>query len=264
MIKENSKSENIKSYLELLSLASLSLILVSFVDSYFYYSEFDIEVYKYIDASEVILSFTNPLIDLLYLGVVFAALLGFYILALSQVKKLNAKGKRNGVMRLFLVIPVMLLLNELSKRFPPWEVDERYFDILQLNIIIIGVLLYSLPSAIEKYNPSVKYFLLSNFDKIFIKTFLKYFRFVVIVFIVFSHLHYRNYWKVTNLNQSGEKYKVDLYLTDGREIHTHNDFVFVGSTKNYFFFRNLKSEINTVIPSSSVKEQRLKKVRRSL
>lgn len=47
-------------------------------------------------------------------------------------------------------------------------------------------------------------------------------------------------------------YEVTLTLNDSSVVKTDSSFVFVGATKNYFFFREIKTKVNTIIPTSRI------------
>jgi hypothetical protein len=87
-----------------------------------------------------------------------------------------------------------------------------------------------------------------------------------IIFLLVTSLFY---YEITNLlnaisTERNPRQYVNLTLQDNRNVVTNDNFYFIGATKNYYFFRNRVSQNNIIIPSSEVKEVRMRKLKREI
>lgn len=76
----------------------------------------------------------------------------------------------------------------------------------------------------------------------------------VMFFMLFTFVQNQAIHKV--LSSGKGKFFVHLLLSGNREIITNKSFVFLGETRNHYFFQNVKTHTNVIVPSSEVKEVR--------
>jgi hypothetical protein len=255
----NSKSENlIASAREITSNLPLLLgvlVIFSFLNIYMYYNLFKINIYQYIDVSELFFSeslFTLVLSSIVIIPVFFLLVSLFFSFFKYHPMYLLIVG--------ILIFGCMYFLTN-----PQSDLNELTYDFL-LSLALICYYYwarYSNNFGLLKFlnrlkikNRLVYIFVLRNHQIIIYSSLL------IIFFLSISN---KSIARMENILKQGGKFKVDLLLnTFQKEIHTNKTFVFLGQTKNYYFFRNLKSDTNIIIPTSTIIEARLVRLRMSL
>jgi hypothetical protein len=224
--------------LRCLPLLGLGLIAIGLIDSVLYYSKFDINIVSYLDASEIIFF---PADRIIVIGSVFTTLVVGLIPIIRKIDDhLQSLHPTRVFYYKFFAVCLLVMLEIFIK-------DETFNE---LQYDVLHVLIYSINfSIISSALSSLK---LSR-DNIIIFGFF---------FAAFSFFNGRVSTKNTNIEKYGAKYSVQLTLSSGDEISSSKSFVFIGRTKNYYFFRWLKPLNKTIIiPTSSVRQERISRLR---
>lgn len=266
--------ETLKSLKDYLPLASILLILAGVFNIDNYYSRFGIDIITYLDATEVLFSFasiyTRTVLPIIILGLLFVYYFNYkYVRMKKNIEKVVEildkenpeeesiatfntsleKLRNEARIKIYLFLVVTILFNIFISHSDIFiRIHEFAYSFLYLLIILfLGVILFSY-NTIKKSSASVPIF-------------FKFETFFIITIILFSAMYVRNEIKATNLTKGYAKHSVILRLDDLRSISTNDSIMFVGSTRNYYFFHNRNSKLNKVIAASKVKEVLQKELR---
>lgn len=259
-IVDEQKPESFVSFLKVIqenfggiSLFTTIIIFLSYVKIYFNYALYGINVNSYIDVSEIILSITPVIFELVILSILFGA---FY--RTFEFVKLK-KGKPLTGLQEFLShfqIGIVLIMsgyfyyhapNFVAKNLPIGTIYLQFAVLLSISLaVIFTVFIVYLHTM--RIRTSARLVTMNSTSITLLITFL-------LIIIAESRMSYA-------LNKSGHpKYDVRLELNNGTYVASRDSLLYVGSTSNYYFFHNFKTENNAIIPKSSVLKENQKQLR---
>lgn len=230
--------------------ALLIFLGYSYIDNY--YGFFGIQIYSYLDASEILLSFLKNL-NLLLILVILAILINvfpmfFYHKISEKVLDLRPKTvigtykERNGIVYGY-IWPFLIMLSFIYCIYNLIQlVKENPFIGIIILIVIVVLLLcylvyYSFPIYFEKRNIKI--------DKKLLRIAL-----TLIAAYLFNFMYaYINYTRVFNKIGSSIisfKYESNIYKTS-------DSIIYVGSTSKYLFLKNCKSDDSYIFEKESIK-----------
>ena len=236
---------SLRRFIETLPLITLAVVILGYYNIHSLYGRFHINIYHYLDTSEIILSFASLAYDLTILLVTVIVYLFFSSFRAEPdveiTDKILAERKLRRKLAPFLMAITLGMgtYGIVDDASPLIFIDGTtiaFMSIVLIPIFILdGAYLYEHPilSDIRIY--------------ILIPT-------AFVLFIFYIHVLNGAYHKV--LSSGRGKYFVQLTLKDNSQITTNYSFVFVGETRNYFFFYNIKSYTSIIIPTTEVKEIR--------
>lgn len=247
------------------------LLTAGFVNSYGYYTHFQIDIFTYLTSGELILSFLPVIIPL------FIAILWILFYSFRQVDK-EEKIKENPFFSdkdLTLWGPFKDLVKLVKNRFKTndkWgKILYHYLVQILARIIILtlffGVTYFYLAAFIEKQGfpseqPVSFFFLTVIWLIIFASHIQKYFNkripeisdfmtqsVIIIGFlgIIFLFNSYRAFKTLENK----PLYEFEI-AQDNLKIKSDSNIVYVGKTKEYYFLRNLKEDKNIIIDNKNI------------
>jgi hypothetical protein len=253
-------TDKLKGLAELIPLAAAVLLALGYLELEFYYRLFDIQIVKYLDPSELIFSFLPTMSFIITRGV---SLFLPYALIVFISFRMRSSLVYGG-------LPIALLFLFLYPYFPLSlrSIDERITETAIL--IAFAMAYYSLACIIfllrrmKTFNDKGARMTRQDAKETIQAMPDALTRFITIMIVVTSFIAYRADLIHRNLVQDlGAKHDVTLTFTDGKVVTT-DSLVFIGSTRNYYFFRDEQANANLVIPKSSVTNERIVKVRNSL
>ncbi|MEZ5015924.1 MAG: hypothetical protein R2800_02655 [Flavipsychrobacter sp.] len=280
---QESKKEDSKSYhkylvqlKELLPILSVILVFLGYWNLDSYYDHFDIDIYNYVTATELLLSFL-PIIKYIIISV---SLISVFVVILSSLIK-SKKGKKS-VKPTANILFTPLLLRRLYKIRKKRKSSlftitiNTYKCLLNLFVIVVPVFLtFLICDVLENEIISILFDKWTKYFFVFlIATTITYYS-LIFNDTIFSriNLDLRDYTilflslnvilaviiitSVINTLQSKRVYynnnlKTTSILIDNKTITTDSNLVYIGQTQNYIFLRKLKEEVNVIYKMSDI------------
>jgi hypothetical protein len=243
--------EVFQKYFPVVSLLTLVIIICSYIKLYHYYDLYDIEIYSYLDASEVILYFISLWKEFVVLLLMFGSF--HNISSWIRIRRSNSKlGLAPFFQYAFMVIPMVglyifsldslgrqeihtnILIGQINALF------SCFFSAWGIVIILYGVSNHFMPRERLVTIPLT---------------------FFAIIFAFFLITYAENKISHDLIVQGHPKYSLNLILSDGSNIKTNDSTVFVGSTNSYLYFRKIQLGSNLIIPRSMVVKEEIRLLR---
>jgi hypothetical protein len=241
----------VKKGIELIPLITAAVIVVGYINIHSFYTNFQIDIYSYLETSEIVFSFASIAYDLV-----------FYLLGLSMYLLLTS------------IIPNFFSPHGIeSRQFDKKRGNKTFWTIVVLLIVISGIAFGETRLANQRgllYVPdraNIVFDSIVIIPVLFVDYYLKAFYsildslrpYILIVLSFFLFVFYvsmlnRAYYDV--LSEGITKYQVELSLNDSTNINSSKTLIFLGQTRKYFFFRDLQSSTNIIIPNHRVDEIR--------
>jgi hypothetical protein len=234
--------EKVKDYF---GIGTAIIISLAYLDIYFYYNLFQIDIAGYLTVSEIIFPFSFGLLSI--------------AIALMYMLLIN------------------ILYKHINKFFPKLSIVIGPF-ILICSVTLIAFYIMTKQSIFSLHSIPEFYLMFFCFLGFFlpvsisVSTFLKdpptLTRNTIIIGLIFStlvlYLHFINYVKFKNIENGYPKFDVEITRKKEQPIKTNKNFIFIGETANYIFFLSKISQSSVIIPKSEVVEIRKKQLRRGL
>jgi hypothetical protein len=257
---------NLKKLVEISPIIASFLVFLGFLKLDLYYRYWDINIFNYLDFSEIILSFLNDLYILIFFLVIMSlqGLLGLSAIAIigsRQSKKVVVEPNKNdNVDQLSLdldverVQPFQKQINFMDRLVQ--QMDETYLTgvvVITIMTAISYCLFFNFTNMIWLYISII--LLLQGLALVLFKLFeganvnIPLTTISVLVIIAFALS--KTYFDIKNTEN--EPKKMALLNNNGEKINTTNDFIFLGKTANYFFFFDNVNKESWIYPSSEVK-----------
>lgn len=226
--------------------ALLILFGYSYLDTYF--SRWDIQIYSYLDASEILLVFLRKVTSIVF-GLIGAS--SAYLIPTSKLfqkstndvdEKLNSVKKKKPIITIVMqVIFVLCILAAIL--YPTILATKKYnldFALLPLKILLVflgaTIVYYWLPSLIEKRKISI--------DLISLR-----------ILLIISVMYWLNY-----LSAIGEYHRVkneiiktSVHFSYESDTYQTNDtLIYIGATSKYIFLNNPKSLTNYIFEKENI------------
>jgi len=248
----------LKRIIDYLPLISACLLYFGFCNLYYYYKEFNVDIYSFVSSSDVLLSFFPKIV--LFTSLIYSAILQqLYDKIKKPVVKEHSfeaetepkKGKTRihwwreniywFVILFYLPISLISLLLQKAFHYKPYELSDlnRGFDFLFLALIYIAVMIHEKRDAIFKKPLLIALFL--------------------IVFIGQKIGSYRTLdaQKVKDGKSEYRKDHLEFSYKDSI-IKTTDSLLFVGETATHIFLYNLKDSSTRIYPFSSIEKLQVK------
>lgn len=255
-------SDKLKNLAKLIPVAAAILLTLGYLELEFYYRLFDIQIVKYLDPSELIFSFLPTMSFIITRGVSLLLPYAFVIfISFRKRSSLVYFGLPLALIFLFAYPHLPLSLRSIDERISETAILLA-FALAYYTLVFVIFLLRRMKTfhdnAAKMTRPDVKEVINTMPDA--------WTRFITIMIVVTTFIAFRADLIHRNLlHELGAKYDVSLTLTDGKVVDTKADpLVFIGSTRNYYFFRDNQTHGNLMIPKLSVTKETVVKVRSSL
>jgi hypothetical protein len=216
---------------ELLSIITASLIVLGFYNTYSYYFMFGLVITAYLEVSEIIFSFASFYAAMIYMLAIWAVT----FLVSRFINTLTSKTQK---LWLHIVISIGTIgLFYLSNVIAPrWIGKGAAIAPLEFVIFIIYLACVSVLILFFSNAPNVR---LST--KVFVL-------FVLTILMI----HQSNLAKFESITQDKQSSHFVEFKFQGHVLRSANDFLYIGSTKNYLFMWDAFSKKVIVYPSSQI------------
>ncbi|WP_347840196.1 hypothetical protein [uncultured Draconibacterium sp.] len=268
-----------KTIIQYLTFCYFLLIIFGYLNMYIYYTFFEVEIYNYINITELALSFTSILLSLL-----IVATPRLINILLSIFDEEEEKNKRNPVVTLY----KLLTVRRFRKKFSLWTKIKVLLSIVgAYRLLMLYIALDNLIPIIRAYNKNDSALLDVGLSSIFITLLFLYYAISPIFYKLFDKISTIFYeekndtfsfitmhimlflifiFSFNAIKQKKVKIGYPLYeatiILEDKQIKTKGDIAFVGQTQNFIFLRNLKTEENIILKNTEIIEIHKKKVRK--
>jgi len=258
-----------------ISRISILIILLGYINLYFYYFFYGLEIYNFLDTTEIIFSFSSLIPTSLVLISMFT--FGEFFRYLNKEEE-EARMKK-------IMEEVEKKKKEKEEKSESEKVNRQFRFHIKSNILrkaLIGIIAVVL-TFISQFFFLLIFALLaglevtsSSWNSIFELSFA-IFLMIVYTFSRRQANKQKLYFGMTVLFalflvirsnaahnaviKGNPKYSVEIQMLDGQIMKSNDSLTYIGSTKQYHFFHNIKSKENSIIPNSTVKEIKLKELR---
>lgn len=257
-------------FLKIIAVATVALVILGYISTYYYYSLLDIDISRYIEPPEVLLLFASN-----YFGLI--SFISTYVMAFAAAIYYREKSASK------LFHPEYVKKDESPGVLDKLGKKEWFQKTLAILVALGSVAFYVWQLSLLNFYPVnfLKQFSGVEFFKastevmfiIFIPIILVIFQIVIwnvnkarmiptIITIMFPVLLlasfiFHGHTKVTQTLIRYDIQNMELEFRDGSKIETNSSIVFLGSTRRYYFFRDLNSKKNRIIPAVDVKEENI-------
>lgn len=228
------------------------LIFIGSLYFHFYYEIFNINIFRYIDISEIVVSFLNILIPV-SIFLIFITGYIYCVHLVGNLKKNNAKKVDEVIQKKesfwtittiqsiwnIVTISICIILLLIMPSSLPFTIT--FSNIIENEIIQIILILTTIILGIIEYN--IKY--------------------IIINFLSFSIMiaGYNAIDDVNNKLRTAKSTTFSFYCNDGDTITTNENIIFVGRTSKYIFLYNLNDKSNVYLSTSEIKKYNTNKIK---
>lgn len=259
-------NKNIFSYSFLYSI----LIFIGFFDLYSYYFFFGIEISSFVTTGEILTSFFSKTLIILPIIGFF-----FYARATENTSSKNMIQVRyTGGNTIVKELTFFVSNNNITLSGVP--IILSYFMKILIRIflwlaflfypLLIGWYLFYKEITYQLFifdgSLTVQFMLLTIFVSAHYLNDKRLFSYIIVYGIIvccFSYIGVINKEKA-RLIESGQPTHFVTYSIDSKTVATNENYLFIGVTKNYLFFRNTIDTSNSIVKIQEVKELRIKKI----
>ncbi|MEQ9287172.1 MAG: hypothetical protein RIG77_09705 [Cyclobacteriaceae bacterium] len=268
--------DNIKSSIPLYSAA---FIFLGYLNYHFYFSEFDIEIHKYLSTTELIFSFLPLTIPFLLVVVFFAVFsLGSAIIILRP-EKIGGDGTNHDINDdLFQhLTSTPVAWNHLISLKPRWTspsfwLSAVFSTTLLLTSITVNILLvayvYSFIDGFISETPKFSAGTNTLFGIVWVivvfmkiesqknqsyKSSYNFFFNIIIITLFIGLLRMNKKENAETILEGKPEYSAKLTLADTTITTTDSTLLFVGQTSNFIFLRHIPAEKNIIIKAADIK-----------
>ncbi|SRR5260221_7726595 len=238
--------EKAKPVLEFIPAVSICVVVVGYFNLYFYYNQFGIDISTFIDASEIIFSFSAIFFDIVLVIIVYGVT--FYDAVLDKNPN---NTNRNWILAGVVITVAYVYFSRDESVFTGTQL-LFYFTIGYIVIILLMQLIIQLLSKVFKKEPRTD----ATIAGMTFKTY-----FIIIGFFLF--LMVRNQTIADNLKDGIEKYEVEI-VTDTYNYYSSPVFIYIGSTNKYYFFYNRYTKKVTAVKPDNLKSVKITKLHNNL
>jgi hypothetical protein len=257
----------------------LVLIFLGYLNIYFYYDYFGIQIYHYLEASEIIFSFSS-LIQTFYFALILVLLASISAhLRKDEFEKIVADARTKAAQDVKEKVGEERPSSKTQAEKKKFWVRVKEKAVLIVVALIGNALFYVLFLLVGGFLSNLK---IDNskvklvFEMAFVLCLLLIYTFVprksrnstAVYFgylsIVVAFLYIRTYSSYTLVKDNNAKYSAAITLDDQNLISSNDSIKYVGSVRQYHFLHNIKSGENIVIPSATVKKIVIKELRGGL
>ena len=261
----------VNSTAELLPLFTVGLILLGTYNVSRFYFWFDVNIFNYLDPSEILFSFTNLLTVLFGFGAVLSInyIIVIYFLSPSLRKFAQIVFERSQPITRkkvkFIFFSIFFLLNG-SLIVLYWSFmafsdfwsnqPEVHFDTTLVWAIGFDCLLFAYMMILFR-DGSMNF--KAQRRRFYVSLILS---FLVLLILYFEGRNRLRWWYL--VKKGYPKYEVALTMNNDSRIQTNENLVYISSTRNYHFFKNTVSKSTVIIPVSEVKQMHIRELRKGI
>lgn len=220
------------------------LLFIGYSYIHTYYRHFGIEIFSFLDASEILLSFLNNLAMLIFIILFILLFYGLPYFFLSQLettlpkKETTIAEKKDSLLK-SLIIPISFTIYGIFQ-LVKMIIDGPIVSLFAFIYIIVGVisfLVYKyLPKFLEKKQMKIKLSLVNI-------------TLIIIVICTFNYLT-----AIFESNQVEKKIHQTLisFEINSTKIQSSDSVIFIGATSKYIFLKNLNSQANYIYQKANI------------
>lgn len=257
--------ERINQMSKYIPLISIILIFLSFVNLHFFYSEFGIAIYDFLDTGELLLLFLPNILASLLIGTVI-----FISLLFTQKIKIKENNQEKRYRRKPIKYYFGLLRFRKLRRFGISKTIAILGRILSAPFVLWGIMIFLLIMGKESghiencpnsfmSDPVLQiYFLTCLFfcyqiaELPLSENILNISIIITIFFFFLLMMGQRSSCKAENYRNGNSLRKIEFTYEDSK-VASSNNLVYLGGTKQYIFMFNLENEKSYVYEKSNVK-----------
>lgn len=242
--------KDLKTALDFVSLLSLVMIILGYFNIHtYYYTNFRISIYQYLEPTEVLFSFASVILNfsIIVLLYFFFEVMDIWYYDESQSKWLSQDEfkRKFGVAKSKFLLLSMLVVQVYCGfvggfYLVLYEPDSHY----EYNEYVMFFLIVVVPFALL-------YVVILNDKVLRSRTSILTLSFGLMLF--FMYLYLKNDIETKLLSKGIQKDNITLVFDDGAIIRSNADTVYIGGTSRYHFFRLTATDENLVVPSQHVK-----------
>lgn len=240
--------------IKLLPLITTSILLLGLSNEYFYYKFFGIKIQYFLDASEILLLYSDSILFIVSSIIPVSILI--YLLPEYEEDDILYLSLKNRFFRdidyliIFLLFLVVLsiaigIINVFNHKNVFHDFKSIYYIFLIFTLVFIFNFIFS--SIINHL--SLKYNLTINY------------RFKSIILILLGYITLTFYFKFYYYKQvTKQKHYIgtEVYLKDGTVLLSDSSIYYIGKTKNYLFYYNEIKKSALIYPMSEVNKMSIK------
>ena len=252
-----------------ISKISILVILLGYLNLYFYYFFFGIEIYNFLDTAEIIFSFSSLIPTSLILVTMYT--FGEYFRYLNREEE-EAKMKR--------------IIERMEKEKLEPKKEKKTFSFNIKNRILRKLVLFAVTIFLTLISQLMLLLVFaalasiqvtsSSWNLIFELTFAILLMIVYVLYprqaskqklyfgmtVLFAlFLVIRNNAAHNSVINGNPRYSANIQMHDGTLMTSNDSIAYIGSTRQYHFFHDIKTKENFIIPNSTIKEIKLKELR---
>jgi hypothetical protein len=240
------KKDILKQMVKAIPLVYVFLVFYGSIYFYFFYNAFHINIFRYLDISEIAVSFLNVTfennIDIFSLSILIYVI--FKLLRLYDKDRIEEENKNNLLQpkwNIILIAVCVIYIYYVSDNLFLYNKDQIFVfnDNIGYGILIVLIII-SLIIDLIKHN--IKFLILN----------------AMIIFILATVISAVEDVQKT-LSLSSVKYTTTIITKDNDTIRTNNTCYFVGRTNKYVFLFKSKDTTNEYIPTNEIKKFIFKK-----
>ena len=265
-IENNSKKFDIESVVKTSSLVYAFLVFCGALYLEIYYGTFHINIFRYLNLSEILVAFLSILIEILF----FAIGLLLYVMSIKYILR-GFRFLEGTINRFATKIRIYFGVKEKEKKTVYWDVFGTYHTYKKGLLVILMVLSFAFVYIIRNAQLNSSYikgdnFLILNFWIIFLiiccglivaeyetgnGNEIKYIVFYAMMALIVSTA----FWSADRIHGTVTGYKNDtIILKDNDTIKTDSSKFYIGRTIDYLFIYHPLEKGTEVIPASEIKK----------
>lgn len=228
---------------------SIVIVFLGFVNLFFYYKAFNIEIFEYLSVSEVITTSFSFFTSLVIVSI-FSSLIVWLILRTSWIYHPQKKVSYNYFFIIsFLFVPLLILIKLIKvENVSVFQILSLLYEILFMSFLFTSVFHTNYMSSLkdEKVVERKKIASVNSIKWTAIQVVILYF-FLILLFKI-SFIKYKNITTSTST----------FFLSNDSMITTNDSIKYLGKTEGYYFLWNKNSKASTIYPASEIKRIELK------
>lgn len=244
------------------------LVFIGYVKLHIYYSYFGVDIINYLEIGEIVTSFLDDIWYLFVIGVLYVFIQLLLYGVLNQIP-LSKTVKSNLSQEFDMKEEEVKIVNLAMVQFESDSGRTTTFIFLSVIVIILNVWFFMsggqqyillIANSFFTYNWIIIFFSVlfkksiddPNTDS---KLMENIFGLTLSLFVVVTicFLSFRDIYKTEMMPSN-----VSIQFSNGREVNSNDNFIFLGKTSNYYYFYDTKNDKSSIFQSSEMEQMVIK------